>query len=499
MKKLILFFLLVSLAVGQMTTNGGHNFVGTISSDFLSMHMVLAPSSAPTATAGSAGSVNGGVAYLVSFVTASGETQPYATAASTTASSQQVTLTNVPVSSDVRVIGRNIYRSTNGSAYYRLTVSTTIADNTTTIYLDNKNSPDTATVPTWHNTTGGIISWGGTPVVYIAQNADIGIGIGAADAAQQVKSVNQLGGYNLFLGNLTGSANTLYSTAVGHGPLSSLQPAYDVWGNAHTCMGVVACAGLTYGGYDVAVGGHTLRAGNNYSRTTAIGTFAGYSMSHADHSYGGNTLIGFAAGFGLPGSNAGYENTFIGDYSNATSSTIYGGINPGQPGSCALNHDVTTGNYNIGIGFCAGLPSSTQPSNCTFIGKNAGCWNGSNTANIGGHGADAQSFFAFHVSGDDGGVTPSITSGFGTSPTLDSASTDNAGRITIGSGGSATSGVITFGGTWQNTAPACVANDETTGLQVRATATTTTLTITGASAFGASDKVTYLCMGLRGY
>ena len=90
------------------------------------------------------------------------------------------------------------------------------------------------------------------------------------------------------------------------------------------------------------------------------------------------------------------------------------------------------------------------------------------------------------------GSTPAITSGFGTSPSI--VGTDSAGRLTVGSGGSATTGVITFAKSW-STAPACTANDETTLLLVQATTSTTTLTLTSATAWTAADKITWNCRG----
>ncbi len=87
---------------------------------------------------------------------------------------------------------------------------------------------------------------------------------------------------------------------------------------------------------------------------------------------------------------------------------------------------------------------------------------------------------------------PTIASGFGTTPSI--AGGDDGGRITVGTGGVATTGVITFGVAY-TTAPACVANNETTILLVQATATTTTLTLTSATPFGAADKLTWVCRG----
>ncbi len=92
------------------------------------------------------------------------------------------------------------------------------------------------------------------------------------------------------------------------------------------------------------------------------------------------------------------------------------------------------------------------------------------------------------------GTAPAITSGFGTTPAI--AGGDGGGRITVGSGGVAATGLITFGTAFTN-APACVANDENTGaiLQVAASATTTTLTLATPVAFGAGDTLTWNCIG----
>lgn len=89
-----------------------------------------------------------------------------------------------------------------------------------------------------------------------------------------------------------------------------------------------------------------------------------------------------------------------------------------------------------------------------------------------------------------------ISSGFGTSPTITTGSTDTAGEVNVGTGGSATSGVIGFASTWTS-APFCIAQDSTTAILQRAVSTTTTLTITSASAWTASDKIEWHCIGSK--
>jgi hypothetical protein len=86
------------------------------------------------------------------------------------------------------------------------------------------------------------------------------------------------------------------------------------------------------------------------------------------------------------------------------------------------------------------------------------------------------------------------------SPAVTAGSSDTAGELTVAAGGTLTSCAITFGGTW-SVAPYCVANVSTaTAGNTRAigvTSTTTTMTLTPAAAFAASDKVWWLCMGQK--
>ena len=84
---------------------------------------------------------------------------------------------------------------------------------------------------------------------------------------------------------------------------------------------------------------------------------------------------------------------------------------------------------------------------------------------------------------------PRIRSGFGASPSI--AGTDGGGRIEVGTGGD-TAGVVAFGVAW-STAPACIAQNETTSEPVRATATAVRLILSGTLA--EADKLTWVCIG----
>ncbi len=89
---------------------------------------------------------------------------------------------------------------------------------------------------------------------------------------------------------------------------------------------------------------------------------------------------------------------------------------------------------------------------------------------------------------DLGGI-PTISSGFGTAPSI--AGNASRFRVTVGAGGD-TSGVVLFNDTWPN-APICVANDETISSLLQATPTTTQVTIGGTMA--ASDVISVMCGG----
>lgn len=93
-------------------------------------------------------------------------------------------------------------------------------------------------------------------------------------------------------------------------------------------------------------------------------------------------------------------------------------------------------------------------------------------------------------------AAPTVSSGFGSSPSITSGSTDTAGSVNVGTGSVATSGVIAFATTWAS-APFCIVMNTTTGILQRATTTTTQLTITSALAWTASDVIVWLCIGSK--
>jgi len=87
---------------------------------------------------------------------------------------------------------------------------------------------------------------------------------------------------------------------------------------------------------------------------------------------------------------------------------------------------------------------------------------------------------------------PSISSGFGSSPSIAQQNGSAAFEVNVGTGGSATSGVIGLPAATNGWS--CTAVDMNTNIVTRETAfTTTTVTLTAASAWTASDKLLVNC------
>jgi len=93
---------------------------------------------------------------------------------------------------------------------------------------------------------------------------------------------------------------------------------------------------------------------------------------------------------------------------------------------------------------------------------------------------------------------PTVGSGFGTSPAVIAGSTPFAGSVNVGTGGVATSGVITFNGTAFPSAPFCVASTGTANnFPVNVTPTTTQVTLVSGAAWPASILVSWICVSAK--
>jgi hypothetical protein len=92
---------------------------------------------------------------------------------------------------------------------------------------------------------------------------------------------------------------------------------------------------------------------------------------------------------------------------------------------------------------------------------------------------------------------PTVGSGFGAAPAVTAGSTPLAGSVNVGTGGAATSGVITFGGTAFPAAPFCTYSTQTTNATTRGVPTTTQLTLNSTTAWLANDVVSWICISSK--
>lgn len=410
MKKLLLLTLFTAALSAQTNYNGGAMWSGPVAlKSYLYGYAVAPPAGKPTLAVGSAGSPTGTFYYWVSYVTALGETEiPHnhenvsydmsaiMVAGPVSPSSQRVNLTNIPVSTDPRVTGRNIYRGTasDGAQALRLTVGTTISDNTTTTYTDNAASglgfqgyPDNTTANwtyTWgtvdNSQTQGLIRTGfiGNGLVTLGRNTPA------------PPNTEQDYYYSVYIGdsagqNITGGLNkgSKFITAIGGGALSNLVQGEDL-----VAIGTVAGQSLNNSNLstlNVMIGSHAVRGGgsNPLNETVCVGAYCGHLWASASGA--------------------------VSDYSAALGSHAYQSHTNG-PGDVGMGYNVgvseITGSYNNLIGYQADVTSSSQV-NCTAIGKNAKCTADSTIA-LGGATSDAQKVNYYNGTGLSGVGFPSI-------------------------------------------------------------------------------------------
>ena len=319
-----------TVGIGTTSPSSKLQVSGTASSDVgrfdigVDLNPVISPSAPTSSLLAVVGNVDSGQHYYyVSYYTALGETTltlSSSTPITADASHGQVQLT-IPTSSDYRVIGRRIYRSTAGSAFYNnVKRIATVADNTTTTYTDNIADADLSGTNYFYqeNTTSKYITVNNQPAMLLGSNTILGIGAGSSVHGGSAKSNENtiIGGFSA--PSLTTGAKNV---AIGY---QSLQ--VDTTGDSNVAVGHGAAGSNTTG-----------------SANVAIGRNSGYSNKVGSS----NLYLGYYAGLGVTNSSN-YGNVFTGYYSG------YG---------------VTTGNYNTTLGYYAGS-SITSGSNNIIIGQN---------------------------------------------------------------------------------------------------------------------------------
>lgn len=248
--------------------------------------------------------------YRVSYLTDLGETgaSDYITA-TTTSGNQQIQLDNLPISSDNRVTGRNIYRGKLGDSSSYGVVVATIADNTTTTYTDNyADSNITGSVLDRRvfdrpNTTHNYITVDGQRSMLL-DNAFTVFGFQAGETILGAAAASTLIGSRAGQKITTGTGNTYIGYSTGAGTTT---------GRQNVAVGDASLSSCTTGSYNVGLGPNVLRS------------IGGGNFNHA---------MGYYAG---TGQTSGTGNLFLGSYANISQNT--------------------SGNYNILLGYHTNTPT----------------------------------------------------------------------------------------------------------------------------------------------
>lgn len=217
-----------------------------------------------TTAANGAGNISGSVEYNVTFYTSDGETSRVGLSNPIAVTNNSVLVTDIPIATDTRVIGRRLYRNVQSASDVVLKqLVVDIADNTTTQYNDNIADGSLGARLPWNNTTGGMLDINGERH-FISNDNSLYIGSNA--------SVNNTNYANVGIGpdSLRASESSIRCTAVGVLSLPTL-----VSGTSNGAFGVHA--------------GQSLIAGSNNN-------FFGYSTSFNLEIGSDNTIIGDEAG-----------------------------------------------------------------------------------------------------------------------------------------------------------------------------------------------------------
>jgi len=308
---------------------------------------------------------------------------------------QQVDLSSIDTSSSNQVVGRKIYRTkVDDSLFYLLG---TIADNTTTVFLDNVDDVTLESqgggVENRENSTYGVIDDGNGSDILRITDSNTGVGLAAfggsitygtnntavgteAGSSLTEGTNNSALGYDALFQSSTGTQNVAIGAFAGYGITSGGQNiaiGYETLENSQNSGNNVAIGSYTlqdlvfttgtHWGYNTAVGGYSMTRltsgrwnvslgwsalnGNgvagSYTKTVALGMDAGYKLNDGD----GSILIGYNTAFNV---------TDISD-------TIVIGNTAAQ--------GLTTGDNNIIIGSGAGDALTTEAGN-VFLGYQAG-------------------------------------------------------------------------------------------------------------------------------
>lgn len=257
----------------------------------ISFSQVAIPATAPTiAVNPAAGNLNGAYYYAATYVTADGETDRGPLTGSISPANQQVDLTAIPVSPDISVVARKIYRTPAGAADpVLLQLVATINDNTTTTYTDNiADGVLGADVP-YINTTGGQIFVDGFRV-YASGAQSLANGIGSL--LSNTGYSNTANGNGIMPAVRRGFRNAgtaLYSLFnLRDGKRNTFDGVHSGGGTIDGSDG----SGLGYavllnneGNNNAVVGSYGFSVGTNLSGVVGLGAFVGFWTTESDVFY----------------------------------------------------------------------------------------------------------------------------------------------------------------------------------------------------------------------
>jgi len=318
------------LAIGTTTPSNALEVFGTTSAGGISSNIgyniqpVTAPGAATATAVAGSGLEIGQYFYRIAYYNAIGDTDtPSSVGVTTTSGNQQVNLTNIPVSSDLSVIGRRIFRSKlgDGSSYGFLVA--TIANNTATTHSDT--FPDASMTGT--QASRSIYQKPNLSTGYISVN-----GIRSMVVDKNITVFGYTAGQNL---TQSAGGSTLFGAYAGQNITT---------GSSNTYIGHTAGAASTTGSDSVGLGFEALRYGTTFTRNIAIGRATLKNNNNSE-----NVAIGY----------------FTGTNSTGTGNVFIGGTN---------TRGKTSGNFNVIIGNNAGGAITTTSSSTILLGNYAGAY-----------------------------------------------------------------------------------------------------------------------------
>lgn len=278
--------------------------------------------------------------YRVAYYTIYGDSAPSSyVGIVTTTGNERVLISNIPISTDPRVIGRKIFRNKVGEGVSYGELIATIADNTTTSYVDTK--PDSTLNPSIH--TRAMYAKPNLSVKYIAVDNNRSMilsgsltvfGYKAGESVVNPGNTVLLGAY---AGNklTSGQGNTIIGDSSGQSLTT---------GNQNTVIGQLCLASTTTGSYNIAIGINCHHQGSAGEHNIAMGYYASNKL------VGGNNII-------------------LGSYNSIVKATGSNNVNIGVY-SFTL---ATSGSHNVSLGYSTGQ-RSISGSNNVFLGNYAGNW-----------------------------------------------------------------------------------------------------------------------------